>query len=423
MAPKASIDSAVEKFVNSRIAYVNCIGKTPGGNVKGPSEQTLAAIAKQLVNITSIQPDIATQLITTINDSKLDEEIKPRVVDLIQTKVQLFEGEATDAEQGDGKQEHDFLPEYIQKDNQLAELFLPCDSPDVFARLRGAAKLLRKIGCNHPTERCKANAASLAFPEATDLDMFQLADDAGYRYLLKFREYFYKSPVLTSGQLPSLYPPFDQFQMLQPTLYFNAGFAGDVNQPLFTKEVRDKLKAIGLAMPLRSTNGMVANEPAPSRHGRAPRRTANIQRSLSGFCSEMTNLQGFRITDPRTNVQYDLPQLALPPLFDRTPPPPPSRESLTPSGAPNSDAPANKIEPSASVAEPKIAGGAEPQPALPVADKDDEPPELLPVKPKSVSEMVAAMQETRPKKKRVLQRRQSHQRQRLQKVSLLRKRL
>ena len=146
MASKANaIDKALQKFFASRLQYVNCLAKNEKINLKEPSEKTLAAVAKQLTTVTAVGPEVATSIVTAINDSCLTDDAKDRCIELLHSKVTLLDvpSEEEGGDEDDAKQEHNFLPEYTQKDLPLACLWESDRNPDVHARLRSVAKLFR----------------------------------------------------------------------------------------------------------------------------------------------------------------------------------------------------------------------------------------------------------------------------------------
>ena len=106
--------------------YVNWLAHNPKVGLKETSEKTVVAVAKPSTTWSDRMAWVFGLLclclciITAVNDAKRVDEAKDRCIEFIQTKVVIGKDAASDEEPGDAKQEHDGLPEYIQKDSALA---------------------------------------------------------------------------------------------------------------------------------------------------------------------------------------------------------------------------------------------------------------------------------------------------------------
>ena len=274
------------QYVKARFEYLECLSKA-GGAGAAPRlvqacEDTVFSITKQLAALTSVDTETAISVINMIQSGRLNGPQQAACTDAINAKHIAQDSSAI---ADDRKQVHKHFHEYIQREHKTSHAFLP--GVDTHSRFRWFAKLARSIGLNYPDEATKARITACAFRDCAHNEEHLLGGPLGYQCLQQFKEAFEAEPVVLSGREPTMFPPYEEFEVKHPRHYNMAFFAPGVNTPSFSPEQIAKVVRIGATIPQRNTSSRlgVASLATPQRGvSRLLDRAFNIgQIALPGF--------------------------------------------------------------------------------------------------------------------------------------------
>jgi hypothetical protein len=385
------IMQAFAKFTVARIEYLDCIAKagTDEERMRKHSGDVAAAIGSKVACIPKFQPDAAKKFVELIMNSKMLPEHRDLVVKAMDEKVELSAMDVATQwiAESNTKQIHMNFAEYLQENHHESGLLLKSDS---LTRIRVLALLARKMGANYMDEDSKARVTACAFHDSEDHHLMALAGDFGYEMLSKFRHFYNQVTLTTPGRDPDIYPSFQNFERQCPALYIAAGYAPGQDKPLFSKQLAIKLTAIGNQIPKRRTNQNVCVADAASFNQRNPRFA--LQRSMSD-ASGLESLPGFLWSPPGWKG-HPHPRSPYLPLQDGKGPPPLQEQpkAQTEQQPPPQGQPKQQTEQQPPQEQPKQTEQQPPQ-EQPKQQMGQQPDAQQPKK--SVSDMIAAMQENR----------------------------
>jgi hypothetical protein len=290
-----------------------------------PSADTVRLFASQLASVVCLSDGCAIELMQMLEVAGLVDADKKRAIDLVNAKLRDSTSDDTVANDKD-KQENLYFEQYLQLYDPDAKIVAHPNTSNT-VRFQALARIARKLGMNHLTEKGKARVMAAAFHDSDPEMKFSINSEVGNNIFRSFKLFLQKSPVLVPGREPFNFPPFQNFESEHPVVYAAAGFVPGTIHPIFEPMVQQNIVLLSDNVPLRRSamavrvdrSGRNAGVTTPVRSASEDGRTraARMQNSLerSASIAGLEGLPGFRWCPPNfSQPQESMQRLGQPPV-------------------------------------------------------------------------------------------------------------